>query len=225
MYIIMYSVCHYIFYYMDGNWIVFSCLYSNQEIRLTDVPPILMATSSRHFFLAVLPQLHLFSLFLLIFLSLSLSHSPTPFPLPPSPVLDVFSPQQRRQFPYRITTRIRWPGFDSPSKPLHGKWKCIHVCWIERIAQMRAVCAPWKCSESAVCYCWQTSWVRDVKNIDLIHFFYGLLGKWNWILCDLHKGDKVKIERKPESIHESSDFMMKSCQCETNWNCYQWEFN
>lgn len=98
---------------MDGNWIVISCLYSNQEIRLTDVPLILMATSSCHFFLAILPQLHLFSPFLLIFPSLT----PHSLPLSLSPVLDVFSTRQRRQFPYRITTRIRWPGFDSPSKP------------------------------------------------------------------------------------------------------------
>lgn len=26
-----------------------------------------------------------------------------------------------------------------PSKPLHGKWKCIHVCWIECITQTWAV--------------------------------------------------------------------------------------
>lgn len=51
------------------NGLFFPCLYSNQEIRLTNVPPLLSATSSRHFFLAILPQLHLFSLFLLIFLS------------------------------------------------------------------------------------------------------------------------------------------------------------
>lgn len=111
MYIIIYSVCHYIFYYTGGNWIVFSCLYSNQEIRLTDVPPILMATSSLHFFLTILPQLHLFSLSLSFSLSL-----PTPFLSFFLPCL-MCSPQQRRQFPYRITTRIRWPGFDSPSKP------------------------------------------------------------------------------------------------------------
>lgn len=112
---------------MEIGLLFFFCLYRYQEIRLTDVPQILMATSSRHFLLPVLPRLHLCSLFLLIFLSHfplpSPLHPPTPSPLPVSPVLDVFSAQQRRQFPYRITTRIRWPGFDSPSKPLHGKMK------------------------------------------------------------------------------------------------------
>lgn len=67
---------------MDGNWIVISCLYSIQEIRLTDVPLILMATSSRHFFLAILPQLHLFSPFLLIFPSLTPHSLPLPLFLP-----------------------------------------------------------------------------------------------------------------------------------------------
>lgn len=50
-------MCHYIFYYTAANWIVFSCLYSNQEIRLTDVPLILMATLSRHSILAVVRHL------------------------------------------------------------------------------------------------------------------------------------------------------------------------
>lgn len=134
MYIITYSVCHYLFYYMDRNWIVFPCLYSNQEIRLTDVPLILMATSSRHFFLAILPRLHLFPLFLLI----SLSHSPFPSSASFLPVLDVFSPQQRRQFPYRITTRIRWPGFDSPSKPCtenENVFVCIGSSTLHRCEQ------------------------------------------------------------------------------------------
>lgn len=82
---IMYSVCHYIFYYMTGNWIIFSCLYSNQEIRLTDVPLILMATSSHYFFLTVLPLLHLFSLSLSLSSCLSFSLS-----LPPLPFLSLF---------------------------------------------------------------------------------------------------------------------------------------
>lgn len=58
--IIMHSVCH-VFYYVNGNWIgsFFSllcllCLYGNQEIRLTDVPAILMAASSHQSFLAIL---------------------------------------------------------------------------------------------------------------------------------------------------------------------------
>ncbi len=159
MYIIIYSVCHYIFYYMDGNWIVFSCLYSNQEIRLTDVPLILMATSSRHFFLAILPQLHLLSLFLPIFLFLT----PHSLPLPLSPVLDVFSPQQRRQFPYRITTRIRWPGFDSPSKPCTENENVFMCIGSSTSHRCEPFFASWKCSEIAVCYCWQTDWVHPMK--------------------------------------------------------------
>lgn len=140
--IIMHSVCH-VFYYVNGNWIGSSfffsclpCLYGNQEIRLTDVPAILMAAPSHQSFLAILFLCR-------TSLSLYLPHSP----LPPSPLLlsapalDVFSPRKRRQFPYRITTRIRWPGFDSQSvlhpQPHHHKWKCIcvracvHACFVQ----------------------------------------------------------------------------------------------
>lgn len=141
----------------------FSCLYSSQEIRLTDVPAILMATSSHHSFLSTLSQLHLFSPFLLI------SLSPSPFPLSLSPVLDVFSPR-RREGNFHIESQPGSGDLDlTPSQsPMHGKWKCIHVCWMECITQMRAVFASWKCSAIAACCCWQTNWVHPGKNTDFI---------------------------------------------------------
>lgn len=73
----------------------------------------------------------LFSLFLLIFLSLTPRSLPLPSSpsSPSSPVLDVFSPQQRRKFPYRITTRIRWPGFDSSSKPCAENENLFMCIW------------------------------------------------------------------------------------------------
>lgn len=65
-------------------------------------------------------------------LFISLTHHSLPLLSFSAPALDVFSPRQRRQFPYRITTRIRWPGFDSQSvphpQPHPHKWKCICVC-------------------------------------------------------------------------------------------------
>lgn len=77
----------------------------------------------------------------------------------------------------------------TPSQsPLHGKWKCIHVYWIECITQMWAVFASWKQSEIAVCCCWQTNWVHAGKNI------------YKYVVIYI-----IKIKRKTENSHKSSD--------------------
>lgn len=155
---------------------------NHQEIRLTDLAPIQMEASSYHCFLNV-QSCNVFalarrphplppppsSLSLLLSRSLSLSSPP---PTSPSLVFDVFSLHPRRQFSYRITTRIRWPGFDSPSKPPHRKWKCIHVCWMLHIMRMWAVYAFWKWSAIALCYSRQTMWLQPLNGeISVLLFF------------------------------------------------------
>lgn len=185
MYIIIYSVCHYTIYYMDGNWIVFSCLYSNQEIRLTDVPPILMATSSHHFFLAILPQLHLFSLFLLIFLS----HSPLPF-------LSLFlsclmCSLLSKEGNFHIESQPGSGDLDLTPRQSPARKMKMYSCVLDRVHHTDVsrvfFFASWKCSEIAVCYCWQTNWVHAYEKY---RFFMVSSEKWNSIICDLHERGK-----------------------------------
>lgn len=189
MYMIMYSVCHYIFYYMTGNWIIFSCLYSNQEIRLTDVPLILMATSSHYFFLTVLPLLHLCSrsLSLPAYHSLSLSLSPHSLSSPTfsSTWCVLCSAKKAISIQNRSHDQVTWIWLlvKAPAR----QNKNVLVCWFKCITQMWAVFASWKCCEIALCCCcccWQTKWVHAAE-IQIQTLFYDISRKADWICCNL----------------------------------------
>lgn len=183
--IIMHSVCH-VFYYVNGNWIgsFFSsllCLYGNQEIRLTDVPAILMAASSHQSFLAIL---------FLCRTSLSLSLSPsltTPSLSSPSLLLRLMCSLLGKEGNFHIESQPGSGDLDltpslcctpNPTPTNENVFVCVWVCVCVHCADVSGPAAWWKCNEIAVCCscsccCWQKRQAAEPRgnNRNVILFF------------------------------------------------------
>lgn len=80
------------------------------------------------------------------------------------------SPEHTRQFPYRITSRIRWPGFDSQSK-LYLEMK-MYSCVLDEAAHYSdgSSSALWKCGDISA-YCVITGIVCTKTSINVITLF------------------------------------------------------
>lgn len=77
------------------------------------------------------------------------------------------SPEHTRQFPYGITSRIRWPGFDSQSK-LYLEMK-MYSCVLDEAAHYSdgSSSALWKCGDISA-YCVITDIMCTKTSINVI---------------------------------------------------------
>lgn len=159
----------------------FFCLYSNQEIRLTDVSLLLMATSSHHFFFTV---------------SLSLSL------LAPSPV----SVHLRKEGNFHIESHPASGDLDlTPSQSPAWKMR-MYSCVLDQVHHTDVNSfASWKCREIAVYYCWQTGCVENSLSAGFLktcHYFW-YTWKKHFFLKRRKKG-KYKISINSAAINLSN---------------------